>query len=47
MNPECRAGKHNNCDGRAIDMDLDEFVNCICACHNTDTAQIRREFTRE
>lgn len=46
MNPECRDGKHKNCSGTGLDLDLDEFVNCPCACHDTDTKPIRREFTR-
>jgi hypothetical protein len=27
--PECRAGKHPNCDGWAID-ELDEVTTCQC-----------------
>lgn len=29
--PECRAGKHPNCTGWAINPDTDEIVECPCA----------------
>lgn len=29
--PECRAGKHDNCDGYAWDDDLDAMSTCRCA----------------
>lgn len=29
--PECRNGKHQNCDGVALDPDADEIVECGCA----------------
>jgi hypothetical protein len=28
--PECRAGKHRNCDGTGWDIDADERVPCPC-----------------
>lgn len=28
--PECRAGKHRNCDGVALDERTDEIVPCTC-----------------
>lgn len=28
--PECRSGKHKNCDGTALDYDLDDIVDCRC-----------------
>lgn len=30
MCPECRAGKHFNCDATAWDNDTDEAVPCAC-----------------
>ena len=33
MNPECRDGKHPNCDGQAWDDDADELTACRCSCH--------------
>jgi hypothetical protein len=32
-NPECRDGKHKNCDGVGWDMDQDEPCKCPCQCH--------------
>lgn len=32
LNPECRQGKHANCDGWTMDTD-DELVPCECTCH--------------
>lgn len=29
--PECRDGKHRNCDGQTLN-DSDEFVDCPCEC---------------
>jgi hypothetical protein len=28
--PECRAGKHRNCDGTAWDVEADALVDCPC-----------------
>jgi hypothetical protein len=28
--PECKAGKHPNCTGQALDADTDTFVPCVC-----------------
>lgn len=28
--PECRDGKHRNCDGDAWDVQADELANCEC-----------------
>lgn len=33
MNPECRAGKHRNCDGKGWRDDLDDIGPCRCSCH--------------
>ena len=33
MNPECKQGKHRNCDGTAWDDDTDELASCRCTCH--------------
>lgn len=29
--PECRDGKHQNCDGTALDLETDLIVPCGCA----------------
>lgn len=42
LNPECRAGKHGNCDGSAMceDRDCDAIHECDCNCHEeTPTSQ--------
>jgi hypothetical protein len=31
MCPECRDGKHHNCDGSGWDRETDEFIRCPCA----------------
>jgi hypothetical protein len=28
--PECRQGKHDNCDGTAYDIEADALVRCLC-----------------
>lgn len=28
--PDCKAGKHHNCDGIAWDDDKDDFTSCGC-----------------
>lgn len=28
--PECRSGKHRNCDGSALDERADDIVECRC-----------------
>lgn len=33
INPECRAGKHKNCDQTSWDWDLDVPTVCYCECH--------------
>ena len=33
LNPECRDGKHRNCDSRALDLADDELTACGCDCH--------------
>lgn len=30
--PECKAGKHRNCDGSAWSDALDDLVECACPC---------------
>lgn len=32
-NPECRDGKHRNCNGEGWDMWTDEPADCPCECH--------------
>lgn len=32
-NPECRSGKHTNCDGNGWDTRLDAVCDCPCDCH--------------
>lgn len=32
-NPDCEAGKHRACDGRALDPTTDDIVACPCQCH--------------
>lgn len=33
--PECKAGKHGNCDGTAMDIN-DDLVPCACASRGHD-----------
>lgn len=33
VNPECRDGKHDNCDGNAWDTRTDAVTDCPCTCH--------------
>jgi hypothetical protein len=33
MNPECRAGKHSNCDEKGWRDDLGHIGPCLCGCH--------------
>ena len=35
MNPECRDGKHSNCDGMGFDLQTDNYVPCPCSCHKS------------
>lgn len=47
--PECRAGKHGNCDGYAWDDQLDEPTACSCdvALHPTsDALRVTRHGSR-
>lgn len=39
LGPECRAGKHESCDGSALDLVADEIVPCACKCHPKDRNQ--------
>lgn len=32
-NPECRDGKHGNCDGNGWDLAADTPCPCHCSCH--------------
>jgi hypothetical protein len=41
--PECRVGKHGNCDGRALDETSDEIVDCGC-CGKSELAEYRVTF---
>lgn len=36
IGPECRAEKHRNCDGDALDETTDEIVQCACGCNRPD-----------
>jgi hypothetical protein len=33
VNPECRSGKHRNCDGYGWHQDEDQPAPCPCDCH--------------
>ena len=33
IGPDCRAGKHPACDGRALDEATDDITDCACTCH--------------
>lgn len=33
INPECQQGKHDNCDGIAVDPDSGDLTSCQCDCH--------------
>lgn len=37
--PECKAGKHWNCDGGAWDFDDDEPTVCFCAANEHQVPQ--------
>ncbi|WP_193596098.1 hypothetical protein [Microbacterium sp. YJN-G] len=37
IGPDCRAGKHDACDGRALDETADEVTDCMCSCHRKHT----------
>ena len=41
--PECRVGKHGNCDGRALDETTDEIVDCDC-CGKGEPQEYRVTF---
>lgn len=32
--PECRQGKHGNCNGDSWDNEVDDFVDCACAARS-------------
>lgn len=34
MNPECKQGKHRNCDGSGWDHEHDCPAMCTCTCHD-------------
>jgi hypothetical protein len=42
--PECRVGKHGNCDGRALDETTDEIVDCDCCGKTVELAEYRVTF---
>lgn len=33
IGPDCAAGKHPACDGRAWDDETDDITTCDCPCH--------------
>lgn len=37
IGPDCGAGKHLACDGRAWDDEADTITRCICDCHKENT----------
>ena len=37
IGPDCRAGKHPACDGRALDEATDDITDCTCHCHPRET----------
>lgn len=41
LNPECRSGKHRNCDEIAMcdEFECDRFHPCTCECHWTRGAE--------
>lgn len=38
--PECKAGKHQNCDGTAWDTEKDAAVPCPCVVHEQNTGTV-------
>lgn len=46
MNPECRAGKHSNCDEKGWRDDLGHIGPCLCGCHEM-TAKVPLSDTDE
>jgi hypothetical protein len=40
MNPECRAGKHSNCDEKGWRDDLGHIGPCLCGCHEKTTPPV-------
>jgi hypothetical protein len=36
LHPECRDGKHLNCEGGAWDDQADALTACTCACHTPE-----------
>lgn len=39
VNPECRSGKHSNCDGNGWDTRRDAVTDCTCTCHEPKEAR--------
>ncbi|HWU30209.1 MAG TPA: hypothetical protein VN041_14090 [Microbacterium sp.] len=37
LGPDCRDGKHDACDGRALDEATDEIVDCACPHHSAES----------
>lgn len=42
LNPECRDGKHTNCDSIGFDENSlgDPFVDCPCDCHIPNSVEV-------
>ena len=40
MNPECRDGKHRNCDAQGWNLSADAPCVCPCACHRDSVAAV-------
>ena len=38
--PECRVGKHGNCNGQTWDAWVDDFVRCPCSCARSDRGEM-------
>lgn len=47
MNPECRAGKHSNCDGNGWRDDLGRIGPCLCGCHDPTRPAWKVEMTAD
>lgn len=43
INPECREGKHRNCNTLVLDTITDEIARCLCECHIDDTTEYQEE----
>ena len=37
VNPDCKYGKHDACNGDGWDMDADFPIDCPCDCHEKES----------